>query len=510
MQPTTARSLFDIGPSSTRTPAVFQRTNRFNRPEIRRNLLDRVLGKAGEDIIKDEYKDVKNKDEGESTEAEKDSIVVPANSIQPSNTKTNTILNDQVPAAPIFNASPLESDTNNINLQSSMHGNQNAEESLFPTPLIQIVEPEIQISNSVSKEIPFPSIKQNNHESTLEVATVVPKDQLDTYLEIATIRSPYTFDVDKDQKSTRYITVTRTFTSDILLTPSIDLAENQKIEQSVSINPESSNDLESTLHISTVFPDNIDSSYIEVATIRSPYSFSVEDELESTRFITVTRTFTSDFANLESTNIGTPSAFDFLDLNLDSPTFETVTEILTSQEVILRTSVVPVVVDEDFTSLQTLIQSFTVTSLVTALKTLTASRPSNFAPSASFIDIDREFDNQESINRETFLPIELGFANQNRIKIEDNEFEKESTKEHFPILDPSFALNPSQTIISQFNAISVPSTPTPPLTQNSVSTVSPPSFQNILSPAQLQYIQLLQERLSGIKPQVRIPYLSSI
>ena len=245
--------------------------------------------------------------------------------------------------------------------------------------------------------------------------------------------------------------VTRTFTSDILL--SIDLAEKQIIEQSVSINSESSNYLESTLHISTVFPDNIDSSYIEVATIRSPYSFSVEDELESTRFITVTRTFTSDFANLESTNIGTPSAFDFLDLNLDSPSFETVTETLTSQEVIVKTSVVPMVVDEYFTSLQTLTQSFTVTSLVTALKTLTASRPSNFAPSASFIDIDREFDNQESINRETFLPIELGFANQNRIKIEDNEFEKESTEEHFPILDPSFDLNPSQTIISQFNAI---------------------------------------------------------
>ena len=141
IQPTIARSLFDIGPSSTRTPAVFQRTNRFNRPEIRRNLLDRVLGKAGEDIVKDEDKEVKNKDEGKSNEAENNIIVVPAKTIQPSNTKTNTILNDQVPAAPIFNASPLESATN-INLQSSMHENQNAEDALFPTPLIQMVEPE--------------------------------------------------------------------------------------------------------------------------------------------------------------------------------------------------------------------------------------------------------------------------------------------------------------------------------------------------------------------------------
>merc|ERR1712106_279231 len=198
-------------------------------------------------------------------------------------------------------------------------------------------------------------------------------------------------------------------------TPSVNLlTEEQNIGTLESTDPENLGILESTLHISTVFPDNIENSYLEVATIRSPYTFVLEDELKSTRFITVTRTFTSDFANIESTGLKTALAFDFLDFN--APSLETVTETLTNEEVIVKTSVVPVVIDEDFTSLQTITQSFTVTSLVTALKTLAASRTSSFAPSASFIDIDREFDNQESVNRETFLPVELGFANTNRVK----------------------------------------------------------------------------------------------
>merc|ERR1712106_1023986 len=497
IQPSVARSLFDIGPSS-RTPAKFQR----------RNLLDRVLGKSADDEVKDDDKEVKHLDTEGSPEVENDTLIVPAKSIQPSNSNTNTVLNDQVPVAPLFNASPFEIDTN-TNLQSSMHENIDTEEELFPTPLIQIVKPDIEILTSVPQEDVLSSPKQTNNESTLTVATVVPKDQIETYLEIATIRSPYTFDIENDQQSTRYITVTRTFTSDILLTPRIShIPEERPVDETVSLSPQELDHVESTLHISTVFPENIESSYIEVATIRSPYSFIAEDDLESTRFITVTRTFTSDFANIESTSIETASAFNFLNFNLENP-LETVTETLTSEEVIVKTSVVPVVVDEDFTSLQTLTQSFTVTSLVTAVKTLAASRPSNFAPSASFIDIDREFDNQESINRETFLPIELGFANKNQIKNKESQSEKEKYEsiERFPFQDlvPSFVLNPSQTEIIQANSISVlptPSFPTPPLTPPSASTVAPPILQNLLSSEQLQYIKLLQERLSGIKPQV--------
>ena len=48
--------------------------------------------------------------------------------------------------------------------------------------------------------------------------------------------------------------------------------------------------LQTTLRVSTVFPENKEktSTYLEVATIRSPYSFNIEEGM-STRFITVTR-----------------------------------------------------------------------------------------------------------------------------------------------------------------------------------------------------------------------------
>ena len=499
IQPTIARSLFNIGPSSTRTPVVFQRTNRFNRPEIRKNLLHRVLGKASGDKTADKEPEFIETDD--TPEVENDGSVVPDKSIQPSNSNTNTILNSQVPAAPLFHASTTDSGPN-TDIQSSMHENRNTEEKLLPTPLIQIVEPDIELITSVNQEFTTATTNNNGLESTLEVATVVPKDQIETYLEIATIRSPYTFDIENNQKSTRYITVTRTYTSDILLTPSVLHQEEDKavVHTQPTISPEKVENLESTLHISTLFPEDIKSSYIEVATIRSPYSFVVEDDIQSTRFITVTRSFTSDFTNLESTKIETPLVLNFV--NLERPA-ETITETLTSEEVIVKTSVLPVIVDEDFTSLQTLTQSFTVTSLVTAVKTLAASRPSsNFAPSASFIDIDREFDNEESITRETFLPIELGFANQNQL---DNEKISSEKSVSFFDLEPSFVPSPSIAETPQRSTLeSTSSIPTPPLSTLTDSTAAAPLLENLLSSEQLEYIKLLQQRLSGIKPQVRL------
>jgi len=502
--PTVARSLFEIGPSSTRTPAVFQRTNRFKRPEIRRNILNKVFGKSiTSDNDNAEHKDVENVHRGNATTVDNITDIEPTDSIQPSTASTDIISNDQVPPVPIFNTYHFENAAN-IDLQSSIHENKIAEDTIFPTPIIQIVDQDFDKSILTNQKLPERAVDQNSLESTLQVSTVVPEEQTDSYLEIATIRSPYTFDIDNDQKSTRYITVTRTFTSDILSSPSMNSLPVEQNTGTIS-NPDHLDGLESTLHVSTVFPGNIESSYLEVATIRSPYTFVLEDELKSTRFITVTRTFTSDNDNIVSTDLRTASTFDFLDLYAQN--LETITETLTSEDVIVKTSVVPVVVDDKFTSLKTITQSFTVTSLVTALKTLAASTPSKFVPSASFIDIDREFDNQESVNRETFLPVELGFANTNRVNTEDIKSENSYFDDSFPFsdLDPSFVLLPSQTPANQKVTISLP-IPSPiatsPTISNPVLTKAPQILQNLLSPEQLNYIQLLQERLSGLKPQV--------
>ena len=74
----------------------------------------------------------------------------------------------------------------------------------------------------------------NSLTTTLKVSTVFPEDELgSTYLKVATIRSPYSFDLDEEgvQKSTRFITVTRTFTSSIQATTS----SPEDVEPSVQI-----------------------------------------------------------------------------------------------------------------------------------------------------------------------------------------------------------------------------------------------------------------------------------
>ena len=78
------------------------------------------------------------------------------------------------------------------------------------------------------------------------------------------------------------------------------IKENEELQELSNNNIDSpKNSLTTTLKVSTVFPeDELDSTYLKVATIRSPYSFDLDDEgvKKSTRFITVTRTFTSSIA----------------------------------------------------------------------------------------------------------------------------------------------------------------------------------------------------------------------
>ena len=89
------------------------------------------------------------------------------------------------------------------------------------------------------------------------------------------------------------------------------IKENEELQELSNNNIDSpKNSLTTTLKVSTVFPeDELDSTYLKVATIRSPYSFDLDDEgvKKSTRFITVTRTFTSSIALTTSASSVEPS-----------------------------------------------------------------------------------------------------------------------------------------------------------------------------------------------------------
>ena len=94
--------------------------------------------------------------------------------------------------------------------------------------------------------------------------------------------------------------------------------------------------------------------------------------------------------------------------------------------------------------------------------------------------------NQESINRETFLPIDGRFYDQNSLNVNSDD------PLGFSDIDSSFVLTPSPPVLSSL-------TPTPSIPEPSViSLPDPESLQKLFSPEQLSYIQLLQKQIPGL------------
>ena len=180
----------------TRGPLLFpSSSDRFKPPEIRKNLLNRVLGKL--DKEEEEAKeDTKQKNEDVESEDEKDD-----------NTTVLTATEEE--DLPI--------------IQSGIDDVDEADEGVtIPS------EPLVLLEN-INLE-PMPLVQSTTHhdlhappQSTLHVATVPLPNTPESYLEVITVRSPYSFEVDEqDEQSTRFITVTQTLTSAIEPTPVLD------------------------------------------------------------------------------------------------------------------------------------------------------------------------------------------------------------------------------------------------------------------------------------------------
>ena len=103
--------------------------------------------------------------------------------------------------------------------------------------------------------------------------------------------------------------------------------------------------------------------------------------------------------------------------NLATPPLKTVTESFTTDEVLIRKSILPVVSGTD-TSLFTLSQTYSITKMVTAIKTIPPMELYEFSPEASFADFDNLFEEAGSENRESLLPGELEFSDQDNFGLE--------------------------------------------------------------------------------------------
>ena len=400
--PTAARSLFEVRSTARFLPGSgFNRNRQFKRPEIRRNLLDKVLGKVTED---DSVKEEINEDSDNISEQKKNKTLDVEE--REKEAKTTELLKDISPTKTIA-LTPTTSESGDVAIFQQFPVSDAIPTTPTTTTTTSLVpELEPSVTSRPAPQAGFTPLLPTAPAPLLESTLTVTEE---AGRAVATIRSAYSFTEPGGGLSTRYITVTRTQQAAPGSAPSLAAQPSQ-----INV-PSSSLPADSTLEVATIYPGSDSASYLAVATIRSPYSFQVES-VPSTRYITVTRTFTGIAP-------GT-----------------------------------------------------------------TASPP--FSPSTAFVDIDTEFENQESVRRETFLPVELGFVNNNLVRPgqskEKEEKETQDKDENFDFasLDPSFTLAPVAA-------------------SSSTPSLVPSSLQ--LSPQQLSYLQLLQQQLPGLQePQVSI------
>lgn len=200
--------------------------------------------------------------------------------------------------------------------------------------------------NKLERKLPIETIK-------VEIST--PADFSDTYYEIATIKSPYTFQVGAN-KNTRYITVTSTFEKTL---------DPEPTSTSILTEPLTENILATTSHI--------DKEH-----------------------------------NLLDSSIAT---LPVISLGDDQPTppLETLTETFSTTQVMLKTHILPVVRAGGNTTSYTLIQTYHVTRLVTATKTLPPMDIYQFVPSRTLNEFNTKLDEAGS---EIHLELEFGDENE--------------------------------------------------------------------------------------------------
>ena len=88
---------------------------------------------------------------------------------------------------------------------------------------------------------------------------------------------------------------------------------------------------------------------------------------------------------------------------METPPLKTITETFSTTEVMLKTSILPIVV-QGRTSLHTLTQSFYVTKLIEAVKTLPPMEAYEFIPTKAFTDLSNVLEEAGSEKREHLLP----------------------------------------------------------------------------------------------------------
>ena len=300
-----------------------------------------------------------------------------------------------------------------------------------------------------------------------------PQEMSEEYLEVATIRSPYTFNIEDNQKSTRFITITKTNT------------------RSSEINP--SNSFTSTFPSGSVRPSPTirpsapvsSTPLFDIASIPAPENILASSEAPPYEAVLQGSSDVEFLAPLTLTS----------SLHQATPPLKTVTESLSTVETVVKRSILPVVWGAE-SSLYTLSQTYTITKVVTAVKTVPPMELYEFSPEHSFADFDTLFEEAGSENRESLLPGELEFSDQDNFGLEGPSLIRveppEEFLEDFDLIGTKFdhtEKNNEQDKVESF--VPVESQPTPSLPELGLAGLG-------VTPEQLLYLQLLQNPLAAL------------
>ncbi|CAG9819962.1 unnamed protein product, partial [Phaedon cochleariae] len=190
-----------------------------------------------------------------------------------------------------------------------------------------------------------------------------------------------------------------------------------------------------TVKVEISTPPDFGDIYYEIATIKSPYTFQV-GSVRNTRYITVTSTFekslehTPDLPSVKPSEplteniLATSSNYakdnNFLDssvatlppiylaADMETPPLETLTETFSTTQTVFKTHILPVIRYGNETSSSTLVQTYLITRLVTATKTLPPMEAYQFIPSRTLNEFNSRLDEAGSE-----LHLELEFGDQN-------------------------------------------------------------------------------------------------
>ncbi|XP_055693689.1 mucin-2 isoform X2 [Lutzomyia longipalpis] len=274
-----------------------------------------------------------------------------------------------------------------------------------------------------------------------------------------------------------------------------------------------------TLKVEISTPSDFADIYYEIATIKSPYTFQV-GPMKKTRFITVTSTFektlepetsTTELTgplteNILATTSHLDSEHNLLDSTIatlpplyltdigETPSLETLTETFSTSHVLLKTHILPIVYNENSTDSHTLIQTYHVTRLVTATKTLPPMESYHFVPSKTFNEFNSRLDEAGSE-----LHLELEFGDNNEEDEDDEGLRQELPAE----LDLSKVGTDLDLLgLDRVPIAAPPKAKHPKVTKTPVLEATTPKSSESIQPEIQQLLRLLNPAAAANLPQV--------